>query len=133
MPKQSIALILALGYACAEGLSYVLFLKTFGIAAGLALGLISTMLGIAALKRLGTRFSTLAAPGAFAQVIAGASSSVLMLIGSILLLLPGFVSDFMGLLCLALGALGFSPRLRTRRDASDVIDLPPGEWRRTPD
>jgi len=64
------------------------------------------------------------------------SSGGLVLIAGILLLIPGFITDALGLLLL-LAPLrqGLSAALRRGPPAraDGVVDLPPEEWRRVPD
>jgi len=65
------------------------------------------------------------------------SAGTLTLLAGILLLIPGFITDVLGLLLLlaplrrALGALLWRAGPPTRGDG--VVDLEPEQWRRVPD
>jgi UPF0716 protein FxsA len=74
--------------------------------------------------------------GGFTALQADSAGSLTLLAG-ILLLIPGFITDILGLLLLlaplrrALGALFGSPSKPTRADG--VVDLEPEQWRQLPD
>ena len=101
----------------------------------IALGLVSTLAGIAILRRLGAgalRHLGKAMEGVPAQ--GNMLDGVLTAVGAVLLILPGFVSDLAGL-ALAAPSLrqwiarrfgGPAPGRRPR--SPDVIDLAPEDW-----
>ncbi|MGC1680526.1 MAG: FxsA family protein, partial [Pseudolabrys sp.] len=69
--------------------------------------------------------------------IAGNSSAGLVLLAGILLLIPGFITDFLALLLLVpplrrVAANAFEARA-TRHDRDGVIDLAPEQWHKVPD
>ena len=114
-----------------EVVGYVAFFSLFPLVAGFLVGLASIAIGLAALRLVGWSFArgrlNLAAlarsglRGPVPRAIAGAA----------LLLAPGFVSDFAGLI-LVLSAL---PLLTSRHRpvAAREIDLETHEWSRRPD
>jgi UPF0716 protein FxsA len=64
------------------------------------------------------------------------SSGGLILIAGILLLIPGFITDALGLLLLVAPLrqiVGASLRRGPATRADGVVDLPPEQWRRVPD
>lgn len=61
-------------------------------------------------------------------------SDVTMLIAGLLLLLPGFISGFFGILLLGWSLMtGHRRRRRTNEQADGVVDLDPQDWRTIPD
>jgi len=74
--------------------------------------------------------------GSFTSLQADSSGALILLAG-ILLLIPGFITDIVGLLLLiaplrrGLGALLRRGQPQPRGDG--VVDLPPEQWRRVPD
>ncbi len=131
MTKQSIVAVLAATWLAAEGIAYVLFLKHFGALSGLVLGMLSLMLGLITVKRLGHGISNLSVPGGFDHFRRESSLSILRLIGAILLILPGFLTDVLGFIVLGLTAIGMRPAFKPKSPPSGVVDLSPDEWRRS--
>jgi UPF0716 protein FxsA len=74
--------------------------------------------------------------GNFTALHAESSAGPILLAG-ILLLIPGFITDFLALLLLVpplrrVAAASFNT-LAVRRDRDDVIDLAPEQWHKVPD
>ena len=131
MTKQSIVAVLAATWLVAEGIAYILFLKHFGALNGLILGMLSLMLGLVTIKRLGHRISKLSVVGGIVRFRRESSSSTLLLIGAILLIIPGFLTDMLGFVVLGLTASGVRPAFEPKGPPSCVVDLAPDEWRRS--
>lgn len=73
--------------------------------------------------------------GSFTALQADGSGGLILLAG-ILLLIPGFITDALGLLLLAAPlrqALGAALRRGPAARPDGVVDLPPEQWRRVPD
>ena len=73
--------------------------------------------------------------GSFTALQADDSGGLILLAG-ILLLIPGFITDALGLLLLAAPlrqALGAALRRGPAARSDGVVDLPPEQWRRVPD
>jgi UPF0716 protein FxsA len=121
----------------AELAAFIAVAVQIGVLAAFALMLATSVLGIALLR--------LAGEGKIAQVrvtvtegsvqeIGGAGQAFFTVIGGILLVLPGFLTDVLGLLVLlppvqqrlhaALGRV----LMRQSQSRDGVIDLEPGEW-----
>ena len=131
------------GWLVAEVLAFCLAVKLLGVGGTLLLGLITTLLGAAMLRRLGL---DAARQLGRAMTAGGASNDAfvdgaLTALGALLLILPGFVSDAVGLalatpsvrqaVVARLLAPTSQPGARPvgRRASPDVIDLAPEDWR----
>ncbi len=119
---------------------FIAVVETIGFAWALTLVLASSLAGLLVLRHAGgshiARVRVALGEGSYSALQADSSGGLVLLAG-ILLLIPGFITDLLGLLLLigplrrALGAAfrGGSPA--TRGDG--VVDLPPEQWRRVPD
>ncbi|MCC3245726.1 FxsA family protein [Methylocystis sp. WRRC1] len=112
-----------------EILAFTLVIKSLGVLATVALGLGTTALGLADVKRLLSywreRRSGASRGGA---TLDGAMQAL----GALLLILPGFASDFVGLALKSPSVReSVARRIRERGKAKDprTIDLEPGEWK----
>lgn len=106
-----------------------------GLGGAILATLLTSLLGIAFLRRLGraTRDelkATLKSGASLRLTPEVLQSGVLAALGSILLILPGFLSDCVGLM-LAMPALRLpQQRPPAAPEKPDVIDLSPQDWRR---
>lgn len=112
----------------------------FGPAFGLVL--LGSLAGMALLRHAGgghiARLRVAVAGGNFSALHADTTGGLILLAG-VLLLIPGFITDFIGLILLvgplrrALFALaGLRPGAAARAP-DGVVDLEPEQWRRVPD
>jgi UPF0716 protein FxsA len=127
----------------AELLALVLVAALIGWLATIALFVATSIMGLLLLRRSG-RTDLARLRQAFAQdgirAIRLETPGMASVLGGILLLFPGFITDALGAALFvpalrrwAAGKLATSvPRPRRRRDGR-VIDLEPGEWHRIPD
>lgn len=124
---------LALGlWLALEIIAFALVLRAVGLLAAIALGLATTALGLADVKRLLSVWRERGkwrADGAMAD-------GALQALASLLLILPGFASDAAGLALKSPSArAALLARLRNRgaapraADGPQTIDLEPHEWR----
>ena len=119
---------------------FIAVAASIGFGWALLLVLATSLAGALVLRHAGgnhiARMRVAMAQGSFTSLQADSSGGLILLAG-ILLLIPGFITDFIGLLVLiaplrqAIGAMlgKASPPPRT----DGVVDLPPDEWRRVPD
>jgi len=116
-----------------ELLAFVLVVEFLGLSAALALGIGTTLLGLLDIKRLldyvraRVGWPGASKPRAAPDVVDGS----LQALGALLLILPGFASDLVGL---ALKAPSIRADLAARlrvdpRKAPRTIDLAPNEWK----
>ncbi|MFN3890032.1 MAG: FxsA family protein [Beijerinckiaceae bacterium] len=120
-------------WVIAEVFAYALVLSHVSLLSALAIGVGSTALGLVALRVIGRQF--LRKSGADLQefaTLADLRAIPLALIGAILLLLPGFLSDLLGLVLALLGYRAFLRRAEGPGAARE-FDLERGEWTRLPD
>ena len=115
-----------------ECLTYALFFSQFSFLAGLALGLGSTLAGLLTVKIAGRRFVIVTSE----RIRSGTqkfywSAETLLILAALLLLMPGFLSDLVGLLLL--GAAGLWPRKNVVASRPGDIELSRDDWRRLPD
>lgn len=131
----------------AELAAFILVAAGIGWGPALALLVGTSLAGLVMLRRQHRgrleRLRDTVSRGGAADVLTGPDA--LAMIGEILLILPGFITDVAGLLLLLpkvrqrLGATirrapPQGPRRREGRDAPDsVVDLAPGEWHHLPD
>lgn len=113
--------------------------RAIGFWWALALLLATSLLGLAVLRGEGVLRVvrlTRAGPGQ-AAVVELEPAALLRLLGGALLLLPGFLTDAIGLALLLAPGLWLRLLRAHRRDERPadpgVIDLEPGEWRRAPE
>ena len=134
---------LFVGWLVAEVLAFCLAVKLLGIGGTFLLGLVTTLLGMAMLRRLGV---DAARQLRRAMMTGGAGNDAfvdgtLSALGAVLLIVPGFVSDAVGLAlatpsirqAIAVRIIGHGSQpagqpARRRTDPS-IIDLSPDDWR----
>lgn len=120
-----------------EILSFALVVRAVGLLAAIALAIGASLLGLSDVKRLLDFLRTRVAAKAKGESGAVADGAMLdaamQALASILLILPGFASDFVGLALKSPSVRqNLARRLRSRSKAADprLIDLDPREWRR---
>ena len=120
----------------AEIIAYALVIQQFGVGIALLIGLVSLAIGIAALRRLGFGLMSYLEQG-FAQpetIFENAKRAGLAALGSMLLILPGFLSNAGGaILLLANCRAWLVPRQVPERDGLNTVELKPEEWRVEPE
>lgn len=117
----------------AEVLAYALFLSYFSLSAAVLIGVASTGLGFVALRLVGQRFTREAAASLMQRSSSrGFETLPLALLGAILLLLPGFLSNLIGLALVVIGARSLLGPSKAPPGKSH-IDLARTEWTRLPD
>lgn len=139
LPRGRIKTLLV-GWVVAEFIALVLAIKLLGFGGTILLTFASSVLGLVLLRRLGldaTRHVRNAVVGGMARDGALLDGTVAAF-GALLLIVPGFVTDIVGLALAApsirqvvLARLGasVSPAAPVRRNAApDVIDLTPADW-----
>ncbi|MDB5649907.1 MAG: FxsA cytoplasmic rane protein [Hyphomicrobiales bacterium] len=135
MSRSQKVLLLLAGWLAAEFAVFALVVSAVGWSAALVLGIMTSLAGFVMIRDIGRRiFATLGTGLRSGNIGSGAMlEGSLQGIGAALLILPGFLSDLIGL-ALASPSLRsgivrrFGPRQATR---SDTLDLTPDEWRRT--
>ena len=139
--------LLVLIWLAAEFAAFGLIAGAVGFGGALLLCLLTSLIGVAMLRRLGlsTAWRLRRAMAVSRQDEAGLSRDALVdgglvAVGSILLILPGFVSDLCGLALAApsvrswLGDKfqnGRASRGPGRSSGPTLVELDPGEWSRT--
>ncbi|MGD9659188.1 MAG: FxsA family protein [Methylocystis sp.] len=119
-----------------EILAFALVVRAVGLLAAIALAIGASLLGLADVKRLLDFFRMSVGARARGQSAAADGAMVdgaLQALASILLILPGFASDFVGLALKSPSVRqSLAQRVRSRAKAADprFIDLDPREWRR---
>ena len=129
-------------FPVAEIAAFVLVASLIGLGWAFLLLLATTTLGIALLRQAGRgRLAgfRVAVSDRNITAIEGGTDAFLTILGAFLLVLPGFITDLIGLLLLVkplrhwCGAALRRAVHGRRRDANPVVDLAPGEWRQVPD
>ena len=131
-----------LAWIVAEILVFVAVAHLIGLGGAILLGLLTTVLGVLTLRRVGLDAArSLRATVDGRQPKDGALlDGMLTALGALLLIWPGFIANFVGCALAAPSVRGWAarrfggamptagPRVRTRVSA-DVIDLAPEDWR----
>jgi UPF0716 protein FxsA len=129
--KWLMAAVLALPLA--ELTAFILVVTSLGLLWAVALQLLCSLVGLMVLRHAGgthiSRLRVALDQGSVTALNADGSGSLTLLAG-ILLFIPGFITDFLGL-ALLLGAGLW--RGRTSPPAEGVIDLAPEQWHRIDD
>jgi UPF0716 protein FxsA len=120
------------GWLFVEIIAFILVVQFLGTLAAIALGVGTTLLGLADIKRLivylRSRIANPRAPGK-ARLLDGTLEAV----SCILLILPGFASDLVGLALKAPSVrASLANRIRNnsdRRSGPPIVDLAPNEWK----
>ena len=135
--RRSIILPALALWLCAECVVLVSVVSVAGWTGALLIGLLTSLAGAALMKRLG-----LNAAQALRHIARGGQPTdgalldgMLAAFGAMLLVLPGFLSDLVGLALAAPSARQFiarrfgAPQTLRSRAAPGVIDLTPADWR----
>jgi UPF0716 protein FxsA len=120
-----------------EILAFALVVRAVGLLAAIVLAIGASLLGLADVKRLLDFFRERVAARARGESVTAADGAMLdgalQALASILLILPGFASDFVGLALKSPSVRqSLARRWRSRAKTADprLIDLDPREWRR---
>ena len=133
MNKSKLVAYVLTGWLFVEIVAFVLVVQFLGVLAAVALGVGTTLLGLADVKRLFVYLR-----GRVGQPREETKSGVALLdggleaVGSLLLILPGFASDLVGLALKSPSIRSHvADRIRgkTERKGPQTIDLSPGEWK----
>jgi UPF0716 protein FxsA len=131
--KSKLVAYVLTGWLFVEIVAFVLVVQFLGVLAAVALGVGTTLLGLADVKRLFVYLR-----GRVGQPREETKSGVALLdggleaVGSLLLILPGFASDLVGLALKSPSIRSHvADRIRgkTERKGPQTIDLSPGEWK----
>ena len=139
MPVGKLILFGLLGLVMAEAAVFLMVAWAFGSLIAVIAQMASSVLGFAVLARMGRRLA-----GRVADILsqrdfgapAARSSGVLTTFAGLLLVLPGFITDCIGLLLLIPAV---QDRLRSRapdsrrRPGGRIIELDPSQWRDMPE
>jgi UPF0716 protein FxsA len=138
MPVGRLILLGLLGLVVAEAAVFLMVAQLLGSFTTLFLLFATSILGALVLGRMGRRMA-----GRLADMLSRRdmavvepSGGLLTMIGGVLLVLPGFLTDAAGLLLLIPAIqrrLIDAPQLRRNRPAGQVIELDPTQWRDLPD
>ncbi len=140
-------LIGLIGLPAAELAVFMLAVYQFGFLATVLVSLATSLIGLAVLRQTGRdRIARLRSALAGGHVSRFNEGGLFTMLGGLLLLLPGFVTDAIGALLLApsvqaqirarirpVDLARAHGRKRARSGRGSVIDLDPQEWRRIPD
>lgn len=133
MNKSKLVAYILAGWLVIEIIAFVLVVQFLGMLAAIALGLITTLLGLADVKRLFVYLrDRVARPRAEFKPAAHVLEGSLEAVGCILLILPGFASDLVGLALKAPSIrASLADRIRhgSRPAGPQTIDLAPNEWK----
>ncbi|MBM3576511.1 MAG: FxsA family protein [Alphaproteobacteria bacterium] len=120
-----------------EILSFALVVRAVGLLVAIALAIGASLLGLSDVKRLldflRARVAAKAKGGGGVMADGAMLDGAMQALASILLILPGFASDFVGLALKSPSVReNVARRLRARSGVADprLIDLDPREWRR---
>jgi len=130
--KSKLLVYLIGGWLAIEAIAFVLVVHFLGLIPALALGLGTTILGLMDIKRLVDYLrGRLPLAGAKAARPAGSMvDGALQALGALLLILPGFASDLIGLALKAPSVRAdIATRLREGPKGPRTIDLAPTEWK----
>jgi UPF0716 protein FxsA len=117
----------------AELIAFILVVAAVGLLWAVGLQLLCSLVGLMVLRHAGgthiSRLRVALDQGSVTALNADGSGS-LTLLGGILLFIPGFITDFLGLMLLLGNAFRRGPR---PAPGEGVIDLPPEQWHRVDD
>lgn len=132
-------LLVVLALPVMELAAFVAVAAEIGLLGALALVAATSLAGVLILRHAGgnhiARMRVALTEGSFTALEADSTGSLTLLAG-ILLLIPGFITDALGLLLLAAPlqrALAAALRRGGAEHGDGVVDLAPEQWRRVPD
>lgn len=138
MPVGRLILLGLLGLVVAEAAVFLMVAQALGSLPALVLLFATSVLGGLVLGRMGRRLA-----GRFADMlsrrevaVAEAPGGLLTMIGGILLVLPGFLTDLAGLALLVPAIqrrLIETPQFRRTRPGGEVLELDRSQWRNLPE
>lgn len=111
---------------------YGIVIQRFGVAPAIFFGVASLGLGVLALRRLGIRSAAILTMGARDpdMLWAALKQFGLPVLGAVLLILPGFLSNLAGLGLLVINPTAWMwPKPSERPSKPDIIELDRDEWR----
>jgi UPF0716 protein FxsA len=129
-------LLVLLALPVMELAAFVAVSAQIGSLAALALLGLTSLAGLAVLRFASDRHADriwMALGDGNVKALRADGRAGLTLLAGFLLLIPGFITDALGLLLLAGHALGAALRRGEPASADGVVDLPPEDWRRVPD
>ena len=137
MPVGKLILLGLLGLVVAEAAVFLMVAQLLGSFTALFLLFATSILGALVLGRMGKRLAGRLADMLSRRDMAAteASGGLLTMIGGLLLVLPGFLTDAAGLLLLIPAIqrrLIDAPQLRRNRPAGQVLELDPTQWKDLP-
>lgn len=140
MPLIKWIIFAILGFPVVEIAAFVAVAAAIGVLWAFVLLIATTVLGVALLRHFGTEHlvKLRVAAGGTVEALRVDGAGLIHVLGAVLLVLPGFVTDAVGLALLLppvqrrivalLGGRAAAPRAR-----DGVVDLDPDEWRRERD
>ncbi len=129
MNKSKLLVYLACVWLVLEILAFTIVANAVGVLAAVLLGVGTTMLGLMDVRRL-LEFLRARIGAKRERPAPDVLDGGLQALAALLLILPGFVSDFIGLALKAPSVRAdISSRLRAKREAPGTIDLAPSEWK----
>lgn len=139
MNKSKLLAVVLSGWLILEVVAFALVVQFLGVLAAIALGVSTTLLGLSDVKRLLAYLRTrVGKPKGEAKSDVNKSGAHMLdaglhALGSLLLILPGFVSDLVGLALKSPSIrASVAERIRDRdnsRKGPRTIDLAPNEWK----
>lgn len=134
MTKSKLLAFALTAWIAIEVVAFIFVVQIFGMLAAIGLGVGTTLLGLADIKRLFAYLrSRPAQPGATIKGGASMIDGALQALAATLLILPGFASDLVGLALKAPSIrAGLAQRLKGRGGSASgpqTIDLAPSEWK----
>lgn len=134
MNVAKVLLLVVLALPVLELLAFGAVAATIGFGWALILLLAGSFAGALVLRHAGgnhiARMRVAMAEGSISSLAADSTGS-LVILGGILLLVPGFITDLVGLGVLIVTL--FRPRRASPRRADGVVDLEPEQWHRVPE
>lgn len=131
MNRSKLLIYLIVGWLALEAVAFLLVVQLMGLIPALALGLGTTILGLLDIKRLVDYLrGRFGASGAKSRSKPNVVDGGLQALGAVLLILPGYVSDLVGLALKAPSIRSdIARRFSEPPKGPRTIDLAPTEWR----